>query len=223
MLGRLCIAVAILCMISNASGQRPRTPARGASTIAGPAYQGDEVACDLPPAEQMKNIGSKIDGAGMCVFTSFEQMARWHGLTDFVGFRDWCAANYPGGGYPQKLDKLVQAYCKAKGIAVPTYIQYEGPNPEEILQQCDKTARLACITYGYGPRYPGTIAHMTNCPKFGNAWAVCLDNNFPETTENLNTLEWMTPAELVTRIKHPSGAAWVVAMVAPSPPPVPHN
>lgn len=29
-----------------------------------------EVTCDLPVDQRIKNIGSKIDGAGMCVFSS---------------------------------------------------------------------------------------------------------------------------------------------------------
>ncbi len=192
---------------------------KGTSTVAGRAYQGEELTVDLPGNQQFKNIGSKIDGAGMCVFTSIEMAARWHGMETFRGFRDWCAGKYPGGGYPQKVDKLIAAYCAAKGITVPPYIQYEGGDVGSVLAACDKTARMACITYGYSPRYGnGTIAHMTCCPKYGGALAVCLDNNFPGE----QSYEWMSLGEMQNRVKHPQGSGWVFVWLAPAPPPAPN-
>ncbi|MCE9531352.1 MAG: hypothetical protein K8T89_09570 [Planctomycetes bacterium] len=194
--------------------------------MAGRSYQSEELACDLPGTEHMRNIGSKLDGYGMCVFTSVEHAARWHGLEQFRGFRDWCAERYPGGGDPDKLDQLLAAYCKAKGIVCPPYIQYEGPDVRPILELCDKTGRMACITYGQSPRYigprspTGTIAHMTNCPKFSGQLAVCLDNNFPGEA----SYEWMPLAEMERRIKHPRAKnGWVFVWLAPSPPPVPRK
>jgi hypothetical protein len=198
----------------------PATGQRGSSFVNGRANSGEELACDLPAHQQFKNIGSKLDGAGMCVFTSFEMACRWHGLEPMRGFRDWCAAKYPGGGYPQKLDQLVNAYCQAKNVRPPQFIQYEGNDPGPLLEACDRSGRMACITYGYSPRYgSGTIAHMTCCPKFGGEYAVCLDNNFI----GADKYEWMTKNELVKRVKWPNGRARVVVLLAPSPPPVPHH
>jgi hypothetical protein len=79
---------------------------------------------------------------------------------------------------------------------------------------------MACVTYGYSPRYGlQTIAHMVCCAKFSGKYAVVLDNNFPGE----DSYEWMSLAEMLKRVKHPSGSGWVFVWLAPSPPPVPHN
>ena len=191
----------------------------GPSSVGGRTKDGAELTCDLPGRDHIRNIGSKLDGAGMCVFSAIEMAARWQGLEEWRGFRDWCAANFPGGGYPQKVDKLLAAYAKAKGIAVPAYVQYEGPNVDEVVGAADRTGRMPCITYGYSPRYRGSIAHMTNCVRFAGKWSVCLDNNYPGE----EAYEWMDPAEMTKRITHPNGSGWVFVWLGPCPPPVPHN
>lgn len=197
----------------------PAPQGPGRATIAGRAYDGEEISADLPGSEHLKNVGSKKDGAGMCVFSSIEMAALWQGLECMRGWRNWCATNYPGGGYPQKVDQLIQDWCKHKGIPVPEYAQYEGQSPEQILDIIDRTRRMACWTYGYGERYSGTIAHMTCGAKFGGKYAVNLDNNFPGD----GSYEWMSRAELLKRIKHPSGKAWVFVWLTPAPPLPPFN
>ncbi len=191
-------------------GYDPMIEGRRDSTVAGRQYQGDTLAVDLPGTEQIKNIGSRVDGLGMCVMSSIEMAARAQGLEQYRGLRDWCA-KYPGGAYPSKVDRQLKKYCQDKGLPDPQYIQYEGPDPRQILKLCSDTGRMACITYAYGPRYPGRIAHMTCCPLFGDKWGVCLDNNFPGEDK----YEWMTTDELVNRIKgSPGGSAWVFAWLA---------
>lgn len=203
-------------IVMTAMKSYPIEPRYGLSVVAGSEYDGEYLTNDLPLNEHIKNIGSHVDGAGMCVSSSMTMAAVWQGMDEFRGFRDWCA-NYPGGGYPDKMDKQIAQYCKEKGIRPPQYIQYEGRNPEEILKACDATGRIACITYGKSPRYGGTIAHMTCCVKFSGKYAVCLDNNFPKT------YEWMSLQEMVSRINHPNGTGWVFVWLTPSPPPVPKN
>jgi hypothetical protein len=209
---------------------------RGDSVVAGRAYQGEELACDLPGSEHIKNIGSKIDRRGMCVFSSVEMAARAQGLEQMRGFRDWCAAHYPGGGWPEKVDKLIAAWCdhgcadwrrqhgepnaeRFRNMPIPPYVQYEGRDPAPVLERCDRTGRLPTVTYGYSPRYGGTIAHVTNAAKFGGKWGVCLDNNFPGE----QSYEWMPLPEFVRRIKHPSGSAWLFVWLAPPYALPPHN
>lgn len=209
------LALCLLCVGAAAFGQ--------SSTVNGPSKDGEEVACDYPAAEWMPNIGSRLDGAGMCVFTSVEMSARWQGLEQMRGFRDWCATNYRGGGYPSKLANLIGAWCKHKGIPVPAYVQYEGRSPEAFLDACSKTGRMSCITYGYSPRYRGTIYHMTNCPHYGQRYGVCMDNNAIGGNGRNALHEWMTKEELVKRIKHPGNSAWVFAWLAPAPPLPPRN
>lgn len=188
------------------------------SFINGVTHDGVSLAADLPGSQQFKNIGSKVDGAGMCVTSSIEMAALWAGLEQMRGFRNWCA-QYPGGGYPQKVDQLLAKYFKQKNITPIPYLQYEGRSPQALLSLISKTGRMACFTYGYSPRYSGRIAHMVCGPLYGDKYAVVLDNNFPGE----NKYEWMTPAELVKRINYPSGSGWVFVWLPPSPPPSPRN
>ena len=166
-------------LVARAGAQRPRPNPRvqpGPSVVAGRSYDGDELTVDLPASEQMENIGSFLDDAGMCVFTSIEMAARYCGIESFRGFRDWCAHTYNGGGDPDNVVEHIAAYCRFKGIPVPPYKQYEGTDPGPILAKLDSTGRPACITYGQSPRYvsgrnpTGTVAHMTCCIGFHGKW-----------------------------------------------------
>lgn len=188
------------------------------SRLNGRSFEGDDITCDLPASEHLANIGSHVDGRGMCVMTSIEMAARWHGLESMRGLRDWCARE-PGGAYPAKVDRQIREFCAAKGVAVPPYLQYEGSSVEPLLGLCDRTGRMACVTYGYSPRYRTTIAHMVCCVRFGSRFGVVLDNNFP----GIDSYEWMSPAELRRRVLHPSGHGWIFVWLAPSPPPPPCN
>jgi hypothetical protein len=192
--------------------------APSASFINGREHDTESLTCDLPAKEHLKNIGSAVDGQGLCVMSSIEMAARWQGLEQMRGLRDWCAKQ-PGGAYPAKVDQQLRVFCAARHIAVPPYLQYEGGDPRPILDLCNRTGRMTCMTYGYSPRYRGPVAHMTCCAKFGSRWAVCLDNNFPGD----QSYEWMTLEELVRRVKYSSGSAWLFVWLAPPPPPVPHN
>lgn len=122
------------------------------------APDGTPVQIDFPLTEDIRNIGSRIDSMGMCVFSSIEMNSRWENLEDLRGIRNW-AANYPGGGYPKKIDNQIKQYCKEKGIPIPPYLQYQG-NDLEVLRTCLKTYRIASVTYSGndGVRYNSIIA-----------------------------------------------------------------
>lgn len=192
------------------------------SFVGGRTHGGEVLDCDLPDGEQIRNIGSHVDGAGMCVMSSIEMAARWHGMEQMRGLRDWCA-NDRGGAYPAKVDKQILAFCKAKGIAAPPYLQYEGPDPGPVIEAACKSGRMPCITYGQSPRYNlPYIAHMTCAPKFSGKFGVCLDNNFPGE----NKYEWMDREELVRRVRWSPrgvGAGWVFVWLTSPPPPSPKN
>ena len=192
------------------------------AVVNGRVFQGEEIGADYPPQLHMRNIGSHIDGAGMCVTTSIEMSARFQGLDQITGLRDW-AANEPGGASPDKIDNQLPRFAKAKGIKLPDYLQYEGPNPEKILDLCQKTGRMASITYGYSPRYGGQIAHMVCCPSFSAKFGVVMDNNFIGGVDREHLFEWMDRDEIVRRMKYPGSTAWVFVWLAPAPPPIPHN
>lgn len=193
-------------------------PDGGTKAFVNSRKHGNEVIdADLPGELQMKNIGSRVDGAGMCVMSSIEMAALWQGMDEMKGLRDWCARE-PGGGYPSKVDKQLAAYCKSKNISVPKYLQYEGPDIEPILELCMKTGRMACITYGIGERYNNQqIAHMVCCAKFSGQYGVVLDNNFPGE----NNYEWMSKQELIRRIKYPRNNGWIFVWLTNPPSPSP--
>lgn len=192
------------------------------SFINGWAHDGDSITADLPESEHLKNVGSRLDGAGMCVFSAIEMAARHQGLEQMRGWRDWCAARYPGGGWPEKVERTLADWFRARAIEPIPYLQYEGNTPEEILAIIDRTRRMASITYGQSPRYGrGTIAHMVNGVHFGKRFGVVLDNNFPGD----NAYEWMDRAELVRRARiQPGGRlgpAWIFVWLTPGSPPPP--
>lgn len=225
---KLALIVAFV-LGSVALGQRPDG---GGSTVAGPVCDGQELTVDLAPAEQIKNIGSKIDGMGMCVFSAIEMGALAQGLEAMRGWRDWCAARYPGGGFPGKVDKLLAAWWQHKGITPIPYYQYQGNDPGPVLALIDKTGRMPCLTYGYSPRYGQLIAHMVCAPGYRGQRACVLDNNFvakrrADGTWDEAIYEWMAPAELCRRsrlrINGQLGAAWIFCWLPPAAPPAAHN
>jgi hypothetical protein len=209
-----CIALALV-FTTHADAQGKK------SWVGGITYQDATISCDLPNDQQFKNIGSKKDGAGMCVFTSIEMAARYQGLEQMRGWRDWAAANYAGGGYPQKVDQLLSAWWKAKSIKPIPYLQFEGKDPETIMATIDRTNRMASITYGYSPRYGRGIAHMVNAILYGDKYGTVLDNNFIGDDK----YEWMDKAELVRRMRltpnGQAGSAWVFVWLTPGSPPPP--
>lgn len=183
-------------------------------------YKGKEFTCDLPAYEHMKNIGSKVDGAGMCVWSSQEHAAIYQCMEDFRGVRDYWADRERGGGWPQRNDDQIPRYAKAKGVSTPAFLQIETSDVNKIRQAMtliSKTGRMACITYGYSPRYRSGISHMTNCVHFDQNIAVCLDNNFP------GSYEVMSSDEIIRRMKATSGSAWIFVWLTSPPPPAPKN
>jgi hypothetical protein len=182
------------------------------------APDGTPVQIDLPGPLQLRNKGGS-DGAGLCVFTSINHAAYWHNVLCLQNFRD-DMTKYPGGGYPQKVDKMVAVFAAKYQQPVPRYIQIESQDIE-ILKLACRTNRMPSITYSYSPsgRYRGKIAHMVSLVAAdagpNHLWAI-LDNNFP------NSYEWMSEAEF-RRTYLAGGQGWSVIFLGPGPPPVPSN
>lgn len=186
----------------------------GAISLGGyKAPDGTEVQIDFPLEEDIRNIGSKIDSYGMCVMSSIEMSSRWSNLVQTRGIRDW-AANFPGGGYPVKVDKQIKQFCKENNIEIPPYLQYEGRSLE-VLEKCLKTYRIASVTYNGrdGVRYRGPIAHMVNLVHLDDKWAAIYDNN-----GKAGQLIWMTPKEFRDRWLG-GGNGWAFFWLTPPPPP----
>ncbi len=181
----------------------------------GPA--GQEVQIHLPLAQRMRNIGSKVDGAGMCVSTSMTHAVRWHNLREWRDFRDWCA-QYPGGGYPSKMDAQIKQFAQARATPIPPYLQYQGKDLG-VLRQMLKAGLLPSITYSGrdGVRYSGSISHMVNLVYLDETSAAILDNNGkPED------LIWMSVDEFAVRFAG-GRSGWAHVWIVPGPPPVPRN
>lgn len=189
------------------------------SFINGVVHGNDTLTVDLPGSQQFQNIGSKIDGAGMCVFSSIEMAALACGLEQMRGWRNWCAEKYRGGGWPEKVDQCLRDWFAYKNIPPIPYIQYEGKDPATFMALCEKTRRPFGMTYGYSPRYGRTIYHMVTGVMFRSKYGVVLDNNFPGE----DRYEWVERDELIRRIMHPNGQAWLFCWLPPAPPLSPRN
>jgi hypothetical protein len=223
MIRRLPIAVFLAFVLVAIPALAEYAPGRGNAWVAGRTYQGEVLDCDLPGTMHIKNIGSRRDGAGMCVMSSIEMAALLQGLEKYKGLRDWCARE-AGGGYPGKVDKQLAEYCRSKNLPPPKYMQYEGPDPGPVIDAALKSGRMACITYGWGERYGQSIAHMICCVKCGTGqYAAVLDNNFPGEA----TYEWMSRDELIRRVRlqddRPADGWVFVWLEGVPPPPSPRN
>ena len=177
--------------------------------VAGNSYNGVEVEIDLPASEHVRNFGAPADGKGLCVFASMTMAGRWHNVRALF---DVIHRINEGGGWPEKVDQVFKQHAPDL-----RYVQYEGTDPS-ILDKALSEGRIACVTYGYGERYQmQTIYHMVCLVHLDAKYAAILDNNFP------GTYEWMPREEFLRRWVHPSGKGWAFVMLAPPPPPVPHN
>lgn len=184
----------------------------------------EEIQCDLPGGLHMRNTGGigprgPGSGAGLCVFTSIEHSAIHQNVPELLGFQKWMTTR-PGGGYPEKVDKMISAFCKEKGVPVPRYLQVEGGDME-ILKLACKTGRMPGVTYCWSPtgRYGGSkIAHMVNTPHASDEWVCVLDNNYPGE----DRYEWMSWSEFRKTFMG-NGGGWAVILLSPGPPPVPTN
>ena len=210
------IALAGIALLATAQ------PSGRQSQVNGPTFHGESITADLDLKEHIRNSGSKLDGAGMCVFSSIEMAALYQGLEEMRGWRNWCAAKYRGGGWPAKVEQTLAAWFTEKGVRPIPYMQYEGRDPEPLLKLIDKTNRMACVTYGHSPRYGGGyIAHMVNGVHYGPRWGTVLDNNFVGD----DAYEWMECREFVRRVRLESsgreGAAWIFVWLTPGAPPPP--
>ncbi len=173
-----------------------------------------EVVCDLPANERKKNIASK--GLGCCVFRSIEYAARWQQVPELFDLPERMRdAGIEGGGYPDKVAKVIQQF----GPSV-SYIQDTSGDPD-ILEAILQTGRLPCVTYnGRDCHYAGGIAHMVCLPYFDRqtGWACISDNNYPREDEFV----WMSPDEFLKRW-NAGGGGWVVCLLKSPPPPPVHN
>jgi hypothetical protein len=186
------------------------------ASVGGPvAPDGTEAQCDLPPELHLKNRGGS-DGSGLCVFASMTHSGRWQNDPAFSAVFEWMWS-HPGGGYPEKVDRVVEQMCREKSLPKPSYLQVEGGDVE-ILRTACRNGLMPGVTYSFSPsgRYGGQrIAHMVSLVHADERWFGILDNNYP------GTVEWLTPDEF-RRSYTGGGGGWAVILMKEGPPPVPH-
>lgn len=182
------------------------------------APDGTPIQLDLPLPLHTKNCGGS-DGSGLCVFTSIgSHAACWQNVESLQKFQDFMK-RHPGGGYPEKVDKMIDQFCKEQNKPKPRYVQIQSGDLE-ILKLACKTGRMPSVTYGFSPsgRYGGAkISHMVSLLHADDKWFCVLDNNFPRT------YEWMTPAEFSKTYTSGGRAGWTHLLLDPGPPPCPKN
>lgn len=219
----LLLSLLFLCP---ASGLAQFTPTKE------PKHAGVRATADLPTSEHKRNVGGS-DGLGLCVYTSAWHASRWQSVDDLYGFRAFMERR-PGGSFPQKFDADLAAYCRAKQIPVPGYIQHNGGDVE-FLKLALKTGRMVCITYCGVDDFYGAevIAHMVNLLYLDDQQACILDNNRP------GEFLWMSADDLVARWRgvqkdgraymvrvgparwSPVGGGWAIVLLDPPPTPYP--
>lgn len=201
--------IVLVLLVMTSGAKRNYLAEADSAVVDGPIHAGVEIQVDLPVAQHVKNFGAPADGKGLCVFASMSMAARWHNVRQL---EDVIHKVKEGGGWPQKVKDVVAEH--APGLEV---LQYEGTDPA-ILDKALAEDKPVCVTYGYGERYKmETIYHMVMLVHLDGKMAAILDNNFP------GTYEWMTREEFLRRWVHPGGKGWAYVMMAPPPPPVPHN
>lgn len=183
------------------------------ASIGGPTTpQGKPIQCLLPANLHQRNTGGS-DGAGLCVYASARHSGRLQNDPAFEGLFDWMRQR-PGGSYPEKFKRTLEQFCKDKGYPVPPYVQIES-NDLDILRLACKTGRMPGVTYAYGSRYRGKIAHMVSLVHADDQCFTILDNNFPGE----NAYEHLSPQEFL-RTYSGGRTGWSIVLLTPPPPPV---
>ena len=131
--------------------------------VNGPALDdGTEIGCDLPTRLHVKNRGG-IDGAGLCVFASMRHAGLWADDPVFAALFSFMFSK-PGGGYPQKVERMVALYCQKENKPRPDFFQVEGSDLD-LLSKAVEAGLMPAVTYYRSPtgRYGGKrINHMVN-------------------------------------------------------------
>jgi hypothetical protein len=176
----------------------------------GDVHDGRAVDCDVPESLRVRNtVGT--NGMGLCVWASTQMMSNYLNTEELAGLFRFMQTQ-PGGGWPERVDEVMAKFAPDR-----KYRQYLGPDLAFVQEGID-SGRPVAVTYGYGELYGNqTIAHMVLCVALDSERAAILDNNDP------GHIWWMPREEFKRRFGWPRGAGWAWYILAPPPPPVPHN
>lgn len=231
---RSCALLLFACMLQTVALANPpavevaEVAPRFAATKDPVSSAGVRSVVDLPAAQHMRNSGGNDrnkdnprgepgKGYGLCVFTSIEIMSRWLNLMQVSGFQKWMESK-PGGGFPQKVDQMLSAFCKEKGVEVPDYVQHTGGD-DSFLDLAVSTGRGVCVTYaGFDGFYRNRagqdvwIDHMVVLAHLDADNAAIIDNNRP------GSWVWMSRKDFLVRWRA-RGGGWAFVFLGPPPPP----
>ncbi len=172
----------------------------------------------IPTRYWTKNTGGS-NGAGLCVFTSIQHSAVRQNIAILRDFQKWMRSR-PGGGYPQKVDRMIAEKCSGANVARPSYLQVVN-NDLDILRAACKSGRMPGVTYCFSPsgRYGGQrIAHMVSLIHADQKWFGILDNNYVGPGQ----IEWLTEKEFYATYTG-GGGGWAWIGLNEGPPPRPKN
>lgn len=221
---RLALGLVLCCSfaasLATVPSQEPAAAAIGKASRGGTVSPdgAEEIACDLPKRFHLRNRGGS-DGYGLCVFASLQHASLWQHIWATTDIFPWMFTR-PGGGYPEKVDRVIKQMCAEKQAPVPAYVQVQNRDLE-ILKLACRTGRMPSVTYNYSPtgNYGGQlIDHMVTLAHASDAWFGVLDNNFPQV------IEWMDPQTfLKVYTRHGRRNGWSVIFLDPGPPAPPRN
>lgn len=199
-----------LVLVAPAAGQAPpprvypEPDARGEVVISQPEYQGVRAAAPIPPQLHIRNEGGS-DGAGLCVYASMVIAGAYQQAADLMGLKDSALWRYvkgrPGGSYPEKLIRDVQAVY-GDGAKVTNY----NGQDDTVMENLTEEKKPFGITFGQGRNYGNArIPHMVTGIHYSRktGWACIVDNNFP------GVYSWMPAVELKRRAMLLDNSLWV--------------
>lgn len=190
--------------------------AQGAAAVRGELLpDGRPPQVDFPTELRQENIQSL--GLGCCVFRSLDHAGRWQDIPALMHFPEWMLKNrIPGGGWPQKVDELIDRISRDRGMETPKYIQVE-ENDLELLEMACKNRLCVSVTFYYSPtgNYGGRrIHHMVNLMHADGKHYATLDNNHIDYLEIMNREEFLHVASGGKKL-------WAVIVLGNPPPPLP--
>lgn len=151
-----------------------------------------------------RNIASH--GLGLCTFRSIDYAARFQNVPQLVDLPERMReAGIPGGGFPEKFDRIVQQF----GSGTPYW--NDTSKSWSILAAAIASKRIACVDYsGRDPHYATGIAHCVCVVGFSaeTDWVAILDNNFP----SIDQIVWMGRSEFSKR-----WGGWCYGLLAVTP------
>ena len=197
LLGIILTAI-VSCLIA-AWGRRAATVAALLlATMPLAAQTPDEPMVDLTTLGYVKkNLASRINGAGCCVFASQDASFRSQYADHMNGYLEWVAQNLPGGGYPSRVTQYMEEFCRSRNIAVPDYTQIVGDEAIHAIREALEDGRSPAVTYSGDPSfYGGPVPHMVNAVYLDDRFAAVVDNNRP------GQIEWMSAETFIKRHRY---------------------